>query len=111
MTSPCPTCGKPLGKGRGRAIMYPENFEGLWAIYPRKTGKGAAHEAFRKALVIGATLEEITDGVKRHLAFFRSKGVEFVPHLATWLNQNRWQDEVPVDRRHDETYGDGEQNL
>lgn len=68
-------------------------FEKFWNVYPRKVGKGQAMKAWSKAtgkasavLIIAAV--EAWRGSKDFPA------PEFVPHPATWLNAERWTDEL-----------------
>lgn len=75
-----------------RIDQDPEGFEAWWAAYPRKTAKGAAIKAYRKALD-RTDVETLLRAVKGH-AF--SDDPKFIPHPATWLNQQRWDDEQPA---------------
>jgi len=61
-------------------------FEQFWNDYPRKINKAQASKAFAKAMT-KATAEEICSGVK---AYPFSDDQQFIPHPATWLNQERW---------------------
>ena len=72
------------------------DFETFWKEYPRKTGKGAAKRAFEKALQKGATLESLVSAVRRQKcgSQWTRDGGQYIPHPATWLNQERWEDEV-----------------
>lgn len=67
-------------------------FNLIWKKWPRKVGKGAAVKAYAKALK-RAKHEEIAAGVDRALPAL-SPDPQFIPHLATWLNQDRWLDEA-----------------
>lgn len=67
-------------------------FDDFWAAYPRKTVKSAARKAYAKA-VKKARHEEIMFGLSRHLPALQAKEQQFIPHPATWLNQERWSDE------------------
>jgi hypothetical protein len=70
-----------------------EAFDAFWRTYPRKVAKGEARKKFAKALKV-ASLEEIMEGLSRQLPYFASRENEFIPHPSTWLNQERWADEV-----------------
>lgn len=74
-------------------------FEDFWKVYPKKTGKGKAREAFEKALKKGVTTEELIEAVKKqeHSDQWMRDGGQFIPLPATWLNQERWCDEAEVD--------------
>jgi hypothetical protein len=77
----------PVAAARGPTIA--ELFAGFWAAYPNKKGKGAARKAFERALK-RATAREIAAGLNR---FAWPSDRQFIPHPATWLNQDRWADE------------------
>ena len=68
-------------------------FQKFYVEYPKHVGRGAAIRALRGALKI-ATAEEIIDGAKKHAAWCKENGADFkyIPHPATWLNQQRWLD-------------------
>jgi hypothetical protein len=63
--------------------------------YPRKTAKGEAGKAWRKLApdaALQATILVALGAQTRSEQW--SKGV--IPHAATWLNQRRWDDELPM---------------
>lgn len=67
-------------------------FEDFWRAYPSKVGKGAAAKVWLKALA-KVTSGEILRAVEAQKTTDRwLKG--YVPNPATWLNQERWADEV-----------------
>jgi hypothetical protein len=69
-----------------------QQFNQFWDIYPRKLGKGEARGAFAKALTkFGA--EVILEGVRRFAEDPNLPAPQYVPRAATWLNQERWDDE------------------
>lgn len=75
----------------------------FWSVYPKRVGKGAARKAWTKA--IGkAPVEDLLDATRRFAnqvdQRVRTQRVvagedprAFIPHPATWLNQERWSDE------------------
>lgn len=67
----------------------------FWPRYPRKEAKPKALEAFAKALPKAADgCREILEGLeraKRSEQWLRDGG-QYIPHPATWLNQERWKD-------------------
>lgn len=73
---------------------YIEAFESFWSFYPRKTGKGSARTAFEKALK-KTTADELLAAVE---VYSKSNLPEpqFIPHPATWLNQERWADDMTL---------------
>lgn len=71
----------------------PEEFDRFWAKYPRKIGKGQAVKAW-KAATKKAEPEAIISGLNAHLPQWAATEEKFIPHAATWLNGERWTDEV-----------------
>lgn len=73
-------------------------FEDWWAIYPRKVGKGAARKAWKRLkcdLFAAEMIEKLQVQVDLQYAHTEK---QFIPHPTTYLNQERWEDEVE-DRR------------
>jgi len=79
--------------------MQDGDFLAFWAEYPRKVGKKKARTAF---LRLGRSLlPEILDCLGRHKAskdWTKDDG-EYIPHPTTWINGERWTDEVREDPR------------
>lgn len=67
------------------------HFEHFWKVYPRKVGKGQASKAWAAA-VRKAEPERIIEGVERYPW---PDDPSFIPHASTWLNGQRWEDELP----------------
>lgn len=70
-------------------------FRAFWKAYPRKIGKGAARVAWKKKGCeklngeIVAAIEK-----QKNSQQWTKDGGEYIPNPATWLNQERWDDEV-----------------
>lgn len=75
----------------GANLEKVNEFDAFWQAYPRRIAKGAAIRAFRSALKV-ATFSEIMDGVRRYAQ--TGPVPKYTPHPATWLNQQRWADEI-----------------
>lgn len=85
----------PCDLAKAKSIKTPLSdslFEGFWAFYPRKVGKGSARKAYRKATT-RATEDEIVAGVKRYALAAQFMEPQFIKHGATWLNADCWLDE------------------
>jgi hypothetical protein len=72
-------------------------FEEFWSAYPRKVAKAVARKSFARL-----TEQQQLDACKaisNHIAYWKAKEteLEFVPHPATWLNQERWEDELVIE--------------
>ena len=70
-------------------------FDAFWASYPKKVGKGQAVKAWRVA-VKKADAGTITAGLHAAVTAWKRAGTEqqFIPNPSTWLNGERWADEV-----------------
>lgn len=69
-------------------------FGRFWSAYPRKVGKADARKAFTRAWRKLPPMEEeliLSGGLERAQAAWTD--AQFIPHAATWLNGERWQDE------------------
>lgn len=69
------------------------DFEDWYQHYPRKRGKGQALTAYKKARKTVAH-ETLVSALKAQTSVITSKGTEFVPYPATWLNGQRWDDDL-----------------
>ena len=80
-------------------------FNEFWQAYPRKEGKKDAHRAWVKHQ-LDKKSEQIIDDVRkrqtRHLPWL--DGRSFIPLPATYLNGERWTDEIIGAENHDKTY-------
>jgi len=88
-----------IGKGKGTSKGSVEEdlrFTNFWDLYPRKVAKKKACEAFAKAVKSDETFKAIMEGLRRHVGCqqWEKDGGQYVPYPATWLNQERWEDEV-----------------
>lgn len=73
-------------------------FEIFWSAYPKKVGKDAARNAFKRRAVSDDLLAQMLGAisVQSQSRDWTKDGGQFIPHPATWLNGARWQDE-PVE--------------
>lgn len=68
-----------------------DGFEETWEAYPRKVSKGAARRAFKTALQ-KTSAPVVLAAVKAFAAKCAGTDEKFIPHFASWLNAERWQD-------------------
>lgn len=72
-----------------------EAFGVFWDAYPKKVGKAAAEKAFTKAIkkttvdrmIAAIRYQSLTDQWSR-------EGGKYIPYPSTWLNQERWNDDL-----------------
>lgn len=70
-------------------------FDEFWKAYPKKVGKEAARKAFGK---VKAPVESLLTAIERQKCsdqWTKDNG-QYIPNPATWLNQGRWEDELPI---------------
>lgn len=71
------------------------DFDGFWISCPRKVGKGAARKAYARALLKTAP-ETLLDGIQSYGRSRAGEPEQFTVHPATWLNAERWLDQMGV---------------
>jgi|TARA_B100000315_G_scaffold225579_1_gene231947 hypothetical protein len=84
--------GKEIKKRKDKRSS--KSFEQFWKKYPRKVGKVKSLEAWNKINPDGVLIKTIMVSVEKHR---KSKGwqdPQYIPHPSTWLNQQRWDDEI-----------------
>lgn len=76
-----------------------EAFDDFWDVYPRHVSKAMARRAFANACKV-ASPSEIILGAIRFAEYLKREGTEmkYIPHPSTWLNGERWEDELPEDQ-------------
>jgi hypothetical protein len=69
-------------------------FEEFWAAYPKKVGKGAAEQMWKRHVKVSVH-DRIFASIARHKGSeqWRKDAGQFIPNPATWINQHRWEDE------------------
>jgi hypothetical protein len=72
-------------------------FEEFWMLYPRKVAKASAKKAWQKLTEEQQLLA--AKALDNHCQYWKLKetAIEFIPHPATWINQERWEDELIIE--------------
>ena len=75
------------------------DFDRFWQAYPRRTAKKDAWKAWQKLAPEAALVEQILKALVWQVrqADWLKDGGTYIPYPATWLRQERWDDE-PVTR-------------
>lgn len=98
-TTPPAPAGTPTKRRRRQAAdEEPEGFAEWYAAYPRHEARAKAVSAYRAALrKRGVTGELLLDGAHRYARLVQAEGRDRskIAHPATWLNGERWADEMP----------------
>ena len=69
-------------------------FDEFWNQYPRRIAKKAAQKAWDRIKPDAALVEQIMAGLRAQLRTMSLKEKQFIPHPATWLRGERWNDEI-----------------
>jgi hypothetical protein len=75
-----------------------ERFDQFWSAYPKKVGKEAARKSWiriKPSKELHAKILTAVAAAKKTTQWQRENG-QYIPHPATWLNQGRWDDELPA---------------
>ena len=76
----------------GLRFEYPEEYEQLWRAHPVGVKK-LGYDAWRKLKLTAEENEELVAYLtQRHRDDAKWREGVYVPHLATFLNQRRWED-------------------
>jgi|GEM_PF-2953722 len=72
-------------------------FDEFWMMYPRKVAKAAAKKVW--ARLTEEQQLQAAKAIANHCQYWKAKetALEFIPHAATWLNQERWEDELVIE--------------
>jgi uncharacterized protein YdaU (DUF1376 family) len=84
---------KPIAQNRGAIEL--SGFAFFWESYPKKVGKPLARRAWLSKVRDDNRYPEVIAGLERWKACEQWQDPQFIPYPATFLNQLRWQDEVP----------------
>jgi hypothetical protein len=71
---------------------YSSEFDSFWSVFPNRLGKGEARNAFVKA-VGKVGVDRVLDGARRLAEDPNLPPKQYIPRPATWLNQERWDDD------------------
>jgi DNA-binding transcriptional ArsR family regulator len=87
---------EPEVKTRIEPVDQKNNFfDEFWKAYPRKTNKGFAKKVFEKLKVDDPMLTKMVQAIHlQNKTVWKDKDQQYIPHPSTWLNGERWEDEV-----------------
>lgn len=72
-----------------------ELFNEFWTAYPKKVGKQVALRSFDKLNVNREMLDKMLEAIKKQKGSNQWQDSQYIPNPSTWLNQERWNDELP----------------
>jgi hypothetical protein len=87
--------------------MTPEQerwFDEWWGEYWRRVAKKAAREAFARHVRTAAQFEQVMSATRAQKPEMLSRPPDKRPYRATWLNGERWNDELEAPQRDESQY-------
>ena len=69
------------------------SFDDWYASYPKKQGKEAAKRTWKR--MNAAERAACVAAQPMWNAHWASEGTQFCPMASTWVNQKRWEDDIP----------------
>ena len=72
-------------------------FDEFWSLYPRKIAKATARKAWAKLSAEQQLMA--AKAIDSHCQYWKAKEteLEFIPYPSTWLNGERWEDELVIE--------------
>lgn len=88
-------------------------FESIWKLYPKKSGKTNAMKDFDKALKAGVSPELIKSKLEEYLKQIKIKGTpkQYIKNGSTWFHQKGWEDEYDFTPDVQRGYGNKKQII
>ena len=80
-----------------------EMFDEFWSLYPRKIAKANARKAWQKLTAEQQLLA--AKAINTHCEYWKAKEteLEFIPHASSWLNGERYEDEIVIEPRREKS--------
>lgn len=83
------------------------DFEQFWSIYPKKIARLAAKKAFLR--LTPDQQDKALESLPAHCRYWaETSSPQFIPHASTFLNGERFEDELPEVTQRDEWWRSGE---
>lgn len=97
-TVPNSTEPYPTNPKSSEPSLQERRFAEFWEEYPKKVGKKAAQTSWNKIKPDTELFERIITAVTAAKVSDQwiKEGGRYIPNPATWLNQGRWDDELPL---------------
>jgi hypothetical protein len=82
-------------KDKYTGVSTTPGFDRFWTAYPKKKAKKDAQKAYDRVHPAPDELEQLLAALERakQSSDWKKDGGKFIPHPATWLNGERWNDE------------------
>lgn len=73
----------------------PQDFAAFWTLYPRHIARKDAQKAWQR-IPYDEQMHALAALVSWRRVWLARGELEFIPYPATWLNGERWEDELPA---------------
>ena len=83
-----------------------EAFKRFWDLYPRKTNKKKAKDIFFKKCNDEIILQKMISAIVEQNKTEQWQNIKYIPHATTWLNGERWEDEINIASNENENKDD-----
>ena len=91
---------------------YIASFEEFWKHYPKKVDKKKAEKIFLKIIKSGTvTTEQLIEAVEKQKKSVQWQDVTYIPNATTWLNNDRWEDELKMAKSQPKLKNDLSDNM
>ena len=99
-----------MGKAKildtAQATLQEQGFERFWNAYPRKVSKPTARIAWNSLEVSEKLYDRIMGAVEKYMRTRQWQDVNYIPYPETFLQDERWEDDIPDEQKQDFTWGD-----
>lgn len=75
--------------------IYNKTFEEFWEKYPRKVAKKYAFDCYMRLEMTEELHQMMLSALEKQRRSKAWENSKYIPHPSTWLNQHRWEDEIP----------------
>lgn len=75
--------------------IYNKTFEEFWQKYPRKVAKKYAFDCYLRLEMTEELHQMMLSSLEKQKRLKTWADVRYIPYPSTWLNQHRWEDEIP----------------
>lgn len=84
-------------KSKLKNSTFPALFLQFWEAYPKKCNKDSALKAWNNVPDPAALLPKMLEVIRgfAQSSEWKRDGGRYIPYPATWLNNSRWEDEIP----------------
>ncbi len=89
-----PAPEKPKKPGKRKSSDFTDEFEKVWADYPRKVAKASALRAYSARRKEGVTIQSLHQGVLKYAASRNGEPGKFTMHCSTFFGTDRrWEED------------------